>query len=324
MSNFKALAICFLFVEMVSGQQLPQFSQYIRNQYMINPGAAGVYGFADITVAGRSQWTGATNAPQTTYASFTQQLPIQPRQVFNPGLRMSTGPSPVKNPEIKTGKLVHGIGGQFIADQYGAFRKIDLNASYAVHLPLSKDYMLSFGTRVGYSNSAFLQDRAIVKNSATDLAYTDYLSNGANTNNINIGTGLYLYSKQLFFGVAVDNMTKDYVSFGASHVNIDTRMHATFTGGYKVAVNENLSVTPAFLLKTMYPVPLTVEGTIQFEYKEWVWGGISYRNKDAIILMAGANISQKIKVGYSYDITTSPIKNYSSGSHELVLGIMLR
>ena len=56
------------------GQQLPQYSQYLRNQYMVNPAAAGVYDFVDITLAGRLQWLGFENAPKTSYLSVTSPV----------------------------------------------------------------------------------------------------------------------------------------------------------------------------------------------------------------------------------------------------------
>lgn len=61
------------------------------------------------------------------------------------------------------------------------------------------------------------------------------------------------------------------------------------------------------------------------EYDQQFWGGIDYRFQDAVALMLGANFQMNgenaggglLKVGYSYDFSTSNIRNYSSGSHEL-------
>lgn len=305
-------------------QQVPQYSQYLRNQYMVNPGAAGVYDFTDATISGRMQWLGFTNAPMTTYASVTSRLSKGPKVRYNPSLRISTGP--VKNPEIKTGKLVHAIGGQLIGDQYGAFRKINFSGTYAIHLPVSRNgnYMLSFGTRIGLSNNTFIQEKAIVKNQGTDVTYTDYIANQSNQNIMNIGAGLYFYSKNMFLGVSADQLTRDMVSFGSSTVNFDTKIHANITGGFKFNIADSLTLTPAFLIKYMSPAPMSIEGSLQLEYREWLWFGVSYRNTDAIIFMAGLNISQRFKFGYSYDYSISRFNNYSSGGHELVLGIMFR
>jgi type IX secretion system PorP/SprF family membrane protein len=94
-------------------------------------------------------------------------------------------------------------------------------------------------------------------------------------------------------------------------------------GGYKIPINKDFTLTPAILLKNMRPAPFSIEGTLMAEYKEWMWAGISYRNKDAVVGMFGMSISEKFKFGYSYDFSVSEMDKVSSGGHELVLGIML-
>ena len=89
------------------GQQMPQFSQYLRNQYMVNPGAAGIYDFIDITVGGRMQWLGFDNAPISSYLYGSSTLTKKEKPKYNPALRISE--MPVRNPEVKTGKLKHAL-----------------------------------------------------------------------------------------------------------------------------------------------------------------------------------------------------------------------
>jgi type IX secretion system PorP/SprF family membrane protein len=95
------------------------------------------------------------------------------------------------------------------------------------------------------------------------------------------------------------------------------------TAGYKFNLNQNLTLMPSVLMKFMSPAPVSIDGSLQLEYKEWLWTGLSYRHKDAIIAMAGLNINNKFKFGYSYDFSLSRFNNLSSGGHEIVLGLML-
>jgi type IX secretion system PorP/SprF family membrane protein len=206
-------------------QQMPQYSQYLRNQYMVNPGAAGVYDFVDVTMGGRWQWIGFGDEPRTAYLSVTSPITRNPRPKYNPALRISNGP--VRNPEIKTGKFKHAIGGQLIADQYGAFRKLQLSGTYAIHMPVSKNYNLSFGTRIGMSNNTFLRDKAQVLNMVdptqgySDQTYDDFSADQTSKYILDIGAGLYLYSKNVFVGIAADQLTKDMVEFGSGTANFN-------------------------------------------------------------------------------------------------------
>ena len=322
--NIFSIISVFICLAQVKAQQLPQISQYLRNQYMINPGAAGVYDFTDVTLGGRLQWAGLEDAPKTSYLAASAPLSTftqRGRSRYNPGLRNSSGVE--KNPEINTGKLKHAVGLQAIADQFGAFRKINVSGTYAIHIPVLNNYNLSFGTNVGITSNTFLQDRAIVADVSSDNTYSAFVSNNGNVNNLNVGAGLYFYSNELFFGVAADQLTQDLVTFGNGTASFDSRIHFNVTGGYKFHIGDNYSLTPAFLAKYVTPVNPTIEGSLQFEYKEWMWAAVSYRHKDALVGMVGMNLSNRFKIGYSFDFTISDINYYASSGHELILGIML-
>ncbi len=305
----------------IYSQQLSQHSQYLRNQYIINPGAAGVYDFTDVTVSGRQQWKDVVNAPLTSYFSISAPLTKRVKEIYNPSLRVSHGP--VKNPEINTGKFKHALGGQFFVDQYGAFRKVECSGTYAIHLPLTKSHTLSFGTKLGISNNQFIPERALVLNSINDNNYNTFISNQTNKNIVNLGMGFYLYSKKLFFGISADNLTRDLIATNVSSVNFNSMIHSKIIGGYKFDIGNDFTLTPSFLVKYMSPTPFSVDVSLQIEYKEWLWFATSYRHKDAVIAMCGLNISNRFKLGYSYDYTISRINTISTGGHEIVLGIML-
>ncbi len=72
----------------------------------------------------------------------------------------------------------------------------------------------------------------------------------------------------------------------------------------------------------MSPSPLAIDGSLQLEYKEWLWCGVSYRHTDAIVAMVGLNVNKSFKFGYSFDYSLSKFNQYSSGGHEIVLGLM--
>ncbi|TNF50427.1 MAG: type IX secretion system membrane protein PorP/SprF, partial [Bacteroidetes bacterium] len=212
------------------------------------------------------------------------------------------------------------------------FRKIQMAGTYAIHLPISSEVNMSFGTRLGISNNTFIREKAVVLNTSDpyqsyaggDNTYDNFTANSSSKYMMDLGMGLYLYSNDFFVGFAADHLTRDLVEFGSGTANFNTQMHFNVMGGVKIPLNENLSLTPAFVAKYMWPAPPEIEGSLQLEYKKWLWGGMSYRHKDAVIAMFGMNLSETFKFGYSYDFTTSKMSNVSAGGHELVLGIMFR
>ncbi len=309
-------------------QQLPQYSQYQRNTVMVNPGAVGAYDFTDITLGGRYQWSGFDYSPRTAYAYVSAKIGGT-KQRYNPSLRTSQGP--VRNPQVGVGKLKHGVGGQVYLDEYGAFRKISFAGIYAIHLPVSRTSNISMGVKAGISNNQFLQERATVLTQMTgyngvamnDDTYNSFIANQSSKNNMDLGIGMYYYSSNYFVGISADQLTRDMVTFGSGTANFDEQMHFQATAGYKFKLTNEWTIQPSVLFKYMSPAPLSFDGTIQMEYKEWMWFGLSYRNQDAVIAMLGMNINNTFKFGYSYDLTTSGLNSVSNGTHELVLGIML-
>ena len=302
-------------------QQMPQYSQYLRNQFMVNPAAAGVYDFTDVTVSGRWQWVGFDNTPKTAFASISTTLGQKKRDTYNPGIRTSVDGN--ESPQVNTGRLKHALGGQVIADQYGAFQKLNFSGTYAIHLPISSKFNLSFGSKVGLTNNTFLQDRAVTLTPGSDATYQTFIANQSNKFNLDIGAGLYLYSQNIFLGVSADQLTGDMVEFGSGTAFFDRQIHMMLTGGIKINLTPDLELTPAVLVKFMNPAPMSIEGSLQLEYKKRYWFGASYRHQDAIVGMIGMNINTRFKFGYSFDFATSRYNTYKSGGHELVLGIMI-
>jgi type IX secretion system PorP/SprF family membrane protein len=322
MNRFIFLLLMTLSLEAFT-QQNPQYSQYLRNQFLVNPAAGGLYDFTDITLGGRWQWLGFGDEPRTAYLGFNKKI----KTTYNPALRISSGP--IRNPEVKTGKVKHSLGGILVADQYGAFRKVQGSAIYSIHLPISKGVNLAFGTKVGLSNNTFLRDKAQVLNvidptqGYTDGTYDEFIADQSSKFIMDLGAGLYIYGKGFFAGIAADNLSKDFVEFGQGTARFNTQIHGNLIAGYKILLSDDFSLTPAFLVKYMRPAPPSWEGSLQLEYKEWIWMSASYRHKDAVVGMLGLNLSERFKLGYSYDFSLSQFRDFSAGGHELILGIML-
>ena len=156
-----------------------------------------------------------------------------------------------------------------------------------------------------------------------DQTYDTYAANQGAQNTMELEAGMYFHGKGGFLGVSMNQLTKDFVQFGNRDFNFDPRMHLFVTGGIELQVNRNLAITPAFLVKYVRPAPVSIEIMSQFEFQERYWFAASYRHKDAVVANLGMYVSNKFKLGYSFDLPITPIRNYSAGSHELVLTLIL-
>ena len=51
----------------MTAQQKAVYTQYILNNYMIDPANTGIENYTDVKISKRNQWSGIDSAPVTTY-----------------------------------------------------------------------------------------------------------------------------------------------------------------------------------------------------------------------------------------------------------------
>lgn len=308
----------------VYGQQLPQYTQFQKNPYLINPAATGAHDMFNMSLGGRLQWAGLSNAPGTSYLYLST-----PASKFRSAFMNRTygkvrrNNKSVSHPKMRTGGLVQGFGGQLLVDQFGAFRTMKVAGSYAVHLPINNTYTFSFGTNVGLGSHRFLSDKAQVLSSLTatgvnDAVYNSQVNTGAQYI-MDVDAGLYFYGNGFYAGVAAMNLTRDLVKFGNLNMNFAPVMHFYGSLGYRFVANSRLDITPGLLVKYVRNAPISAEANVLFDYNDVFWFGGTYRHLDAVGLLVGTTLNEKFRIGYSFDLSISRLISYNSGGHELVL-----
>lgn len=304
-------------------QQLQQLSQYLQNPYVINPAAAGVTDYVDLNLSFRQQWVGFTNSPQTFYFSGNSVVGrVGNAPKYNPSLRTSR-PGATKVSGNRTGTMRHAVGGNVMNDKYGAFNRIMFNGSYAIHVPLSKGMNIACGVGLGMSNLAFDQNKVdLLGNDALDPTYTSFIGSTTKQNLFDLNIGLYLYTNALFIGYSNAQVMQNKIYFG-DPTQSKLNAHHYLTAGYRIDVTEELSFTPNFLVKYMNPAPVAIDINCKVDYKDLIFGGFSYRHKDAIVGLVGM-MFKNFKLGYSYDYTLSTLKKHNSGGHEIILGYKIK
>jgi len=289
-------------------QQEGQFSQYMINYYMINPAASGTEEFTDLKMSVRTQWVGLKDAPVNYYLSG--HTPIGKIHKDNKRQRN-------REPD----KPHQGVGGFINGQKTGPLSHLGVYASYSYHLPVSKTGFLSFGGAFGAKQ--YMVDKGALDWGGT-TGTTDTDPAVANSTRINPdgSLGLWYYSNHVFGGISSAQLFGNKIGFSEASIGKKGSLdrHYFITSGYRFKPTKDFSVIPSVLLKYVSPAPLQIDLNCKVRYRDLFWAGMSYRKTDGIVLLAGVIINDRIEFGYSYDATTSNIRRFSAGTHEIVIG----
>jgi len=305
-------------------QQKPQYTQYVFNNYLLNPAVGGIENYTDVKAGYRSQWTGLQGAPVTSYITINAPLGAD----FVQGDAMSMPNGGGQNPysrsytqDYQASAPHHGIGLMVVTDKAGPISQTTIDASYAYHIGLTEKLNLALGISAGF-NHVVLNTSEITLENPLDPA----ISNGNNSQwKPDLNAGVWAYSASYFIGVSVQQLLKQNLYFNNSSTitSSQTVPHFFLTAGVKIPISDDLALLPSFLIKEIQPVPITYDVNLKMAFQDVFWLGGSYRRDDSFGALAGININSSINVGYSYDITTSALRSVSNGTHEIVIGILL-
>lgn len=310
----------------VYAQQQPHYTQYIMNQYIINPALAGIENYTDIKLSHRHQWVGLQDAPVTTY--FTIQAPIGKKDDRTTATSFEM---PGENPRGKSywadyeaAKPHHGIGLKIINDRTGPLNKFSGYVSYAYHIGISAKTSLAAGFEAGLSNISL--DRSKLDfGSANPLDPAVYNSGNINQIKPDFGAGLYLYSADYFIGLSAQQIIAQKIYFSDLRLQTAAKLvpHIFATAGYRFFINDDFTALPSVMVKFIQPLPVQFDLNVKVQYHDLFWLGATYRVNDGFAGMLGLNVSNALNVGYSYDYTTSRLNTVSKGTHEIIVGFLL-
>lgn len=279
-------------------QLLPQFSQYMFCDYLLNPAIGGTHDYWQIRTNYRYQWAGITDAPKTYMLG-----------AYGPHKR-----------------LPMGYGGYIFNDVVGPYSNTGVYGSYAYNIQISGDIRLSMGLfagvvyeKVDLGVALDPNDPIITQNGETA---TKVYPDGS--------LGAYLYTSQYFFGISANHIffnnlsLLDNYDFESSQES-KIRQYFNIQGGYKYNINRNFDLEPTVLIKTAFNYDFMTDISVRTIYQKMVWAGAgiryNFRNAEALMFFVGYNYNDMVNIGYSYDLTLSKLSPYSNGSHEVMIGV---
>ena len=267
-------------------QQDSQFTQYMYNTININPAYAGSRGVMSIFGLHRTQWVGLDGAPTTNAFSIN---------------------SPINNSNL-------GIGVSFVNDKIGPTNDNTISADISYTIPVSEEYKVSFGIKAS-GNMFNLDVSRLNPVDATD----PNLQNYSNKLSPNFGAGVYLHSDKLYLGLSVPNFLQNSKYNDNNVAVFQERMNFYAIGGYVFDLSPSIKFKPAFITKVVTGSPLQVDASANFLFFDKLMLGAAYRWSAAVSALAGFQITDGLFIGYSYDMETTKLRRYNSGSHEIFL-----
>ena len=268
-------------------QQDPVFTQYMNNMLTIQPAYAGLSGSLNITGISRAQWVGFEGAPNTN--SLTASSPIR-------GTNVSVGLS-------------------IVNDKWGPIRQNGVYGDYAYRIQVNEDAYVSFGLKVGFNvYQAYLSDLVINDPNDPVFAYDvnfKFLPN--------VGVGILWHSDRFFIGASAPKILKNRIQSQNSENVYREVLHFYGMGGYVFFLSDVLKFKPTVLYRWAERTPSFVDITGSLLLYDRVWIGATYRLSNSYGLIFQFNVSNQLKFGYSYDLTTFHPTQVNAGTHEFLI-----
>lgn len=300
--------MCMVCLSSAHGQQRAQFSQYMANYYLLNPAVAGTEKFIDVKAGFRSQWVGFEGGPVTYYVSAHSALGHH-------------GKDYTHHKGYKKGW--NGVGGYLFNDITGPTSRLGGQMSYSYNIPLYRHTRMSLGVSAGFQQYAL---------DGSDFVLVNYNDKTLPQNRVtsllpDASIGAWVYSMRWYAGVSIHQILQSEVDFGNNAIaktnGVDISKlnnHYFLTAGVYLPINADIEMVPSFTVKAVNPAPISVDLNAKISYqKELYWMGLSYRSLDSFTLMIGTTIKNRLGISYSFDLTTSELRKFNTGSNEIVI-----
>ncbi|WP_159521618.1 PorP/SprF family type IX secretion system membrane protein [Sunxiuqinia indica] len=283
------LIVSFFQTKEGRAQQDPMYTQYMNNILSINPAYAGSRDVLSMMVMSRNQWVAFEGAPVTQ--TFVMHSPIT--------------------------RFHMGFGFSLLRDQLGPISQTGAYFDYSYSIDFDRGRYLSFGLKGGVNfYEAGLSELKTVDNN------DPIFSSDINQNLLpNAGIGIYYNSDRFVAGLSVPKLIQNKINkynFSSKYLSKE-QIHLFFLAGYVFDINRILKFKPYFLTKYVQNSPISFDVTTQFLFYDRLWLGAMYRVGDAFGGMLQLQITNQLKVGYSYDVTTTDIGVYNNGTHEVLV-----
>ena len=172
------VGLMILFANVIWAQQDPQYTQYMYNTQVVNPGYVGSKLHTSIGLLGRSQWVNFEGAPQT--GTLTYSTPL--------------------------GQLENmGIGFTMVHDEIGPSVETNLTLDYAYNLRMSEKGQLAFGIKAGIDVLNVDFSKLNIPDSGQGDIFDVNIDRKLQPQ---VGLGAYYFTDKFYAGLSLPNIMK--------------------------------------------------------------------------------------------------------------------
>lgn len=291
-------------------QQLPLYSQYLYNKFLINPAVAGSDGFTSFNLTARQQWVGYIGAPRTF--SFSGQTRLLKRSYI---LKQTRIKKSIYRPKYD-GKI--GFGGSVFSDKNGLVQRTGFQASYAYHLWIQNKTQLSMGLALtGYQFK--IDEKALDFEDPTEPWLNTDLIRGIFVPDASFG--IYLLNPRYSIGFSADQLFQAAAKIGNdAYDNFKMSRQYNLFASYTFSRGPNIELQPSFLFRMSEQLKPQADIGFTYIHSQALWAGLAYRTSGAIIANFGVKY-EKMFFGYAFDFTLQEIQRITYGTHEITVAI---
>ena len=282
------LLVCL--AALTKAQQLPMYSQYLTNDFILNPAIAGSKPHFPIQINSRTQWSGlGTIAPKTNTLSY--HMPVSYDAI--------------------------GIGAIVMQDETGPYSQIGVTLSFAYHIQLDEDDVtrLSLGLSGLMTQHTLNQDDLTFHNPDPEFqgSYSKMVPDAS--------FGAYLYSKNFSLSASAHQLFESTFKESVQDIFGDNSQvrHYFAHASYRIDIHSDLAIEPSLLVKSTEVSPTQLDVNARVIIDNNYWTGLSLRSSQSLVVLAGLNMGS-LFLSYSYDQGISSLSSVASGSHEISLG----
>jgi len=284
--------------------QDPIFTQFYSNPVYLNPAFAGSNKCPRIVSNFRNQWPGFSGDFITTSLTYDQYVD----------------------------KIKGGLGIILMSDQVAkTLKSNEASFVYSYHQHLSRKFTLNFGIQGTYISKSV--DRSnltfgdMIHPRRGFVLSTQDVINYAPVDIFDFSAGILGYTDKFYVGFATHHLTEPSFSYISTNNTSFLNRRYTAHAGTEISLNskslfseEEKSLSPSILFMKQGDFQQLNFG-LYYRKGNYVLGAW-YREGDSFIVTAGMN-TKLLRIGYSYDLTTSQLGVYSGGSHEISIALKL-